>query len=486
MDRHHSTLFGKIFGVLFAVSFLVMATSTFAATAASFSSYENEAARALLSETDSYAHLLKGKTSQQMGSFMGSLPLDDTRCTLIDKDGKVFYDNWADPSTMENHASRDEVAQARNQGQASVMRRSETMGSDTLYAAVQLNDGIVLRLAETRTSMASFLSGMTLQLGVSLGIIVFLSFLVSSLLTSRIIRPLRQIDLSHPLDNNVYQEMRPLLKRVDDQRCELERQNAELERAMEARREFTGNVSHEMKTPLQVISGYAELMQYGVVKPEDNARFAGLIVEEAGRMRELIDDVLTLSRLDEQGDRASDPVDLAPVCESVVDRLRPAAEERDIRIDLDVDKGLVVLGAQSLAQQLVYNLVDNAVRYNRDGGKVTVGLHKRTAAEVGAKPDARGVVALPGDAGLSAVAGASFAELSVSDQGKGVPEEYRTRIFERFFRVDASHSRETGGTGLGLAIVKHAVASFGGSVCVGDAEGGGARFVVLIPLAKKK
>lgn len=462
------TLFGKIFAVLFAISFVVMASSTFAATTASFSSYENEAENALLSQTNSFANLLKDKTDEERLAFLDKIPMADVRCTLIARDGTVLYDNWADPKKMGNHASRQEVVQALTQGSASTMRRSETVGQDTLYAAIQLDNGEVLRLAETRTSMASFLGGMTVQLGISLGVIVFLSFLASSLLTARITRPLRHIDLSHPLDNDVYQEMRPLLARVDEQRCELECQNAELERAMEARREFTGNVSHEMKTPLQVIGGYAELMEYGVVKPEDNARFAGLIREEATRMRELIDDVLTLSRLDEQGQQKLDPVDLSVVCRSVVDRLGSAAAEREMKIDLDVDDNVIVLGAASLAQQMVYNLVDNAVRYNREGGVISVSLRALTDVE-------------PTGAGASKAKGT--VELVVSDQGRGIPEEYRSRIFERFYRVDVSHSRETGGTGLGLAIVKHAVCAFGGQVSVDDAPGGGARFTVRIPLA---
>ena len=244
-----------------------------------------------------------------------------------------------------------------------------------------------------------------------------------------------------------------MLYRVDEQRRELKRQNAELERAVEARREFTGNVSHEMKTPLQVIGGYAELMEYGATKPEDNARFAALIRKEAAHMRGLIDDVLTLSRLDEQGDQSHDPIDLSGVCRSVISRLESTASERRISFSVSIEEGVVIYGAESLAQQLIYNLIDNAVRYNRDGGVVSVDLSK-------AKDEA---------------------VFTVSDQGKGIPEEYRERIFERFYRVDASHSRETGGTGLGLAIVKHSVASLGGSVTVGDAPGGGAKFTVTFP-----
>ncbi len=448
-----NTLFSKIFVVLFAISFAVMALSTLAATFASFSSYENEAESTLLAQTESCAKLLKGKSAAEIEESLQGYPLADLRVTLIQKDGTVLYDNWANASTMENHSQREEFIEAQESGTASLMRRSETIGSDTLYAAVSLDDGMVLRLAETRTSMGSFLSGMTLQLGICLGIIICLSFALSRLLTRRITRPLKEVDLTNPLDNDVYEEMRPMLYRVDEQRRELKRQNAELERAVEARREFTGNVSHEMKTPLQVIGGYAELMEYGATKPEDNARFAALIRKEAAHMRGLIDDVLTLSRLDEQGDQSHDPIDLSGVCRNVISRLESTASERRISFSVNIEEGLVIYGAESLAQQLVYNLIDNAVRYNRDGGVVSVDLRK-------AKDEA---------------------VFTVSDQGKGIPEEYRERIFERFYRVDASHSRETGGTGLGLAIVKHSVASLGGTVTVGDAPGGGAKFTVTFP-----
>ncbi len=453
IKQHRNTLFGKIFVVLFVISFAVMTLSTLAATLASFSSYENEAEDALLAQAESCAQLLDGKTAEEIEASLQSYPLADLRTSLISKDGTVLYDNWADASGMENHAQREEFLQAQESGKSTIMRRSETIGTDTLYAAVKLNDGMVLRLAETRTSIGSFLSGMTLQLGISLGLIIFLSFVFSRWLTHRIMRPLKEVNLTNPLDNDVYEEMRPMLHRVDEQRRELKRQNAELERAVEARREFTGNVSHEMKTPLQVIGGYAELMEYGATKPEDNARFAALIRKEAAHMRGLIDDVLTLSRLDEQGDQSHDPIDLSAMCRSVISRLETTAAERKITFKADIQDGITIYGAESLAQQMVYNLVDNAVRYNRDGGRVTVALNKTTD-------------------GIT---------LSISDQGKGVPEEYRERIFERFYRVDASHSRETGGTGLGLAIVKHSVASLGGTVSVDDAPGGGARFVVTFP-----
>ena len=217
-----------------------------------------------------------------------------------------------------------------------------------------------------------------------------------------------------------------------------------------------------MKTPLQVIGGYAELMEAGVVPAQDVPRFAGLIRTEASSMRTLIDDVLTLSRLDEQGagqgQEQGDPVDLAQVCRRVAERLTPRAQERGETIQLACRGSHIVRASASLAEQMVYNLVDNAVRYNREGGLVLVAVTSDDAN----------------------------VELEVSDEGTGIPPELRERVFERFYRVDASRSRETGGTGLGLAIVKHAVETMGGTVSIDDSPCGGARFIVKLPVFKQE
>ena len=447
------TLSSRMFAALFAFSFVAMLAATVAATAASYSSYESDAEMRLLSQAQQCAELLERQTDDAAQATLAWLPIADERVTLIAADGAVVYDNYADASTMENHGQRAEVVQAKESGQGVVMRRSETFGADTLYAAVQLDDGRVLRLAESRASLASFIGGAAWQLGVSLIIIFLVSFLLSRAVTRRVVRPLEGIDLSHPLENDAYAEVQPLLSRVDQQRRELEGQNAELQRAVTLRREFAGNVSHEMKTPLQVIGGYAELMEAGVVAADDVARTAGLIRAESESMRALIDDVLTLSKLDEaagDGERVS----LREVCERVVARLAPVAEEKGVSISPCCD-GSCVLGEPAAVEQMVYNLVDNAVKYSPTGGCVEVS---------------------------SAKAG-ELARLVVQDQGPGIPDEFKERVFERFFRVDSSRSRETGGTGLGLAIVKHAAESLGGTAHIEDVPGGGSAFVVECPLA---
>ena len=285
---------------------------------------------------------------------------------------------------------------------------------------------------------------------------VVVAYLIARLLTQRVVKPLGQIDLAHPDSENLYVEMQPLVDRLEDQRKELVSSNEELRRAANARREFTANVSHEMKTPLQVIGGYAELISNDMVPPEDVPRFAGLILSEAQSMRLLVDDVLTLSHLDEGTLVSADSpdVDLYDVAASAVYRLKPKAEDRVIFVS-GARNSAVVRGNVRLLEQAVYNLVDNAVRYTASDGTVRVRV----------------------------VRDGNDAVLTVDDNGQGIPEEYRSRVFERFFRIDDSRSRETGGTGLGLAIVKHTAEDHGGTTYVEESQWGGASFVIRIPLA---
>ena len=451
------TLSGKIFAILFAVSVVIMLASSIAATAASFYSYESEAEDLLLSQTSTYAKALDSYTVEGAVEKLESEHFVDTRCTLIAKDGTVLFDSYADPATMENHNDRQEVKAARESGSVTLMRHSDTLESFTLYAAALTHHGMVLRLSETRTSLASFISGMWWRLAIFLVCIFAVSLVASRWLTRKVTAPLRKIDLSSPLDNDAYEEIQPLLVRVDEQHRKLTRQNEELQRAVTMRREFTGNVSHEMKTPLQVIGGYAELIENGMAAPEDVQRFAGLIRDEAQALKVTVDDVLTLSRLDESVDGPSVPVCLAEICRRVSGRLEQTAAQRDVSFAFNVDKSVVIAGDESLVDQMIGNLCSNAIKYNKEGGVVLVEVHRDKERAV----------------------------LTVSDEGCGIPQELRERVFERFFRVDPSRSRQTGGTGLGLAIVKHAVEKLGGSIHIEDSDLGGAMFVVELPLAKE-
>jgi two-component system phosphate regulon sensor histidine kinase PhoR len=457
-----SSLARRIFIGMASFAVLAMVVFGIAAMTVFYYSYEHDAENRLADQTAQTAERVEGTSTVAAKQYLASLPWSSLRCTLIAKDGTVLYDNQADPASMGNHANRTEVQQAEESGQSSVARYSDTLGVDTVYAAKRLSDGTVVRLAQTRRSLIAFLGGLFLPLTVAAAGIIVVAFVLSRALTQRIMRPINQLDLTRPRENNVYAEMQPLLARIDEQQSELRRQNKELEAAVEARREFSANVSHEMKTPLQVIGGYAELIEAGMVSPEDTRKFAGLIHDEAKSMRTLIDDVLTLSRLDESalGQSEMADVDMAWLAEQVRQRLQSVADERQVTLAVEPasdERPLYVYGSETLLAETLYNLVDNALRYNHPRGSVTVSL-----------------------AGTTTHQGARV-QVWVADTGPGIPPEMRTRVFERFYRLEEGRSRETGGTGLGLAIVKHTVQRYGGSVRIEDNPGGGSVFVIDLP-----
>lgn len=313
----------------------------------------------------------------------------------------------------------------------------------------------MMQVPNSAAVMADFFGGdLTVCVVATLIVGVALAFAVSRALTVSIVRPLDEVDPADPWKVPVYAEMRPLLARIDSQQRTLRAQNEELARAESLRRDFSANVSHEMKTPLQVISGYAELMENGLVPPEDVPRFAGLIHQESQAMRALIDDVLTLSRLDELPPDAAviASVEVLSVAQRAAGRLTKLADERAISVQV---KGapVTVMGNEGLMEQMLHNLIENAIRYNDEGGHVWV--------EVDGSSE--GVT------------------VRVADDGPGIPEAKREKIFERFYRLEKSRSKETGGTGLGLAIVKHGAQRHGGTIEVGGKEGEGATFTLRFP-----
>ena len=451
------TLSGRLFAAFFSLSLSVLMVSVAAVVAASWTVYEGDAEQRLSSQAVATAQLLSQAGEDDAQAALESLTLADTRVTLVTGDGRVVFDNQAQAAAMPNHATREEIAAARPTGESAVLRRSETTGLDTLYVAVSVPESdYVVRLAEARTSLPSYLGRIAAPLAAILILALLLSLVFARFMARKIAKPLVDVDLDDPLACDAYAEVMPLLERVGVQKLELLQKNQELQSAVVMRREFTGNVSHEMKSPLQVIGGYAELIESGIASPEDVKRFAGLIGSEARSMRTLIDDVLTLSKLDEMQEDCSTLVDICAACGSAAARLSSAAESRGIRLTVQAEQPALVRGSASLAEQMVYNLIDNALRYGREAGRVEVAMD-----------------VLPGEA-----------RLVVSDDGPGVPPEARERIFERFYRVDSSRSRETGGTGLGLAIVKHAALSMGGSVQAGDSPLGGLAVTVRLPLAE--
>ena len=459
------SLSGKIFSGVLAFTLGVILVLGVVMTTIYYMSYEHDAeAELAASAQDAAAYLNASPTTANIPAleeqFAGL-----TRYTLIAADGQVLYDSAADPAAMENHAGRPEVREAGENGQAATMRFSDTLGTDTVYAAVKLDDGSIIRLSESRHSLLAFLGDMLVPVLVAVIVAAVLVFVLSKTLTRRIMKPIDALNFADPLENEIYEEMDPLLIRIDEQQRLLKQQNRELAQAENLRRDFSSNVSHEMKTPLQVISGYAELMKNDMVQPADRQKFAALIYDEAQTMRSLINDVLTLSKLDEsafENDGAT-AINLYAVAQRVAGRLSSFADDQGVRVRVE-GASACIAGSETLAEEMLYNLIENGIRYNHEGGLVTMKVGSECV-----------------EGGLANAAYQTV--VRVSDTGPGIPAELHDKVFERFFRVDKSRSKETGGTGLGLAIVKHAVMYHGGVIEVESAEGQGTTFVLRFPSA---
>ncbi len=494
--------------------------------------------------------------------YLSQLTAERCRLTWIAADGSVLYDTRTDAESLENHASRAEVSQALTTGTGESTRYSSTLMEKTMYYAQRLDDGTVLRISISRATVGMIAVGMIQPLLIVLIVALILSGLLARRLSRRIVDPLNSLDLEHPLDNDAYEELSPLLKRIHRQHVEIQTQLRELrektdeftqitgsmreglilldehgsilsinaaaqtlfgadaqcvgrdfltvERSHEIsaaiqaaagdghsevraeragrvyqfdisritsdgkllgtvilafditeqefaernRREFTANVSHELKTPLQGIIGSAELIENGMVKPDDLPRFVGHIHAEAARLVTLIDDIIRLSQLDEGDAMPTEPVDLLAVSQEAAENLHDAAAARDVTVSV-TGQPSVIPGVRRLLYEVVYNLCDNAIKYNRGGGRVDI-----TVAH---------------DAGGSSI--------TVADTGIGIAPEHQSRVFERFYRVDKSHSKASGGTGLGLSIVKHAVQYHHGRIELESTPGTGTTIRVVFPNA---
>lgn len=353
--------------------------------------------------------------------------LTATRITLTDSEGNVLYDSEAEPKDLENHSNRPEFIEAKQNGYGETVRFSETFSEQTFYCAIRLESGNILRAARTTDSVFLTMMSSFVLLGTLMLAILILEFFLVQIQTKKLIKPINELDLENPLKNVCYEELRPLLVRVDQQNRQIASQVEELKAAEAMRHDFSANVSHELKTPLMSISGYAELMMNGMVPEEKIAEFSGRIYHEASRLSTLVTDVIQLSRLDgKPSDLPFEVVDLYELAEDIVMHLQHAAEKKNIELRLE-GTSTAVDGVRQVLYEMLYNLADNAVRYTERGGKVQIFL-----GEQNGRPFYR-----------------------VEDNGIGIPKEEQKRIFERFYRVDKSHSRQTGGTGLGLSIVKH-------------------------------
>ena len=471
-------------------------------------------------------------TEQYGNAFLENVEADRFRVTWIDKDGTVLFDTQVDPNAMENHADREEIQEAFETGSGSAVRISSTLTEQTYYEAQRLADGTVLRISTNQASAWALMMDLLWPIILIAVLAIGLSLILARRMAKNIVEPMNNLDLEHPLSNDTYEELSPLLRRINQQHLQIDAQMRKLQRktdefiqitshmqeglvvldkethirsintaalrifqaeetcvgssffqvnrsnalrqaltdaldwghgsvmqelegriyrfdmssiqsngnllgavilavdvtesqnAEQMRREFSANVSHELKTPLQGIIGSAELLESGMVKPEDTSRFVGHIRKEASRLVNLIEDIIRLSQLDEGVELPAEQVDMLQLAEDVKEILAPSADEKQISISVS-GAGFTVMGVRRMLHEVVYNLCDNAIKYNVSGGSVTIHAENN--------------------------------RLVVSDTGIGIPAEHKDRIFERFYRVDKSHSKASGGTGLGLSIVKHAV-----------------------------
>ena len=394
----------------------------------------------------------RGAADLGMEYFEG-LDLGGCRISWIAADGSVLYDNMSDAESMENHLDREEVREAMETGRGESSRYSDTLTEKLSYQARLLPDGTVIRLAASQYTAWVLLMGVLQPLLVVVLLAVLLSLLLAYRLSARLVKPLNEVDLSDPLKNVEYEELRPLLSRIDSQHQQLKRDRDELEKNEEIRREFTANVSHELKTPLHSISGYAELLAKGMVRPEDVEKFSSKIYSESQRMTSLVEDIIEPIRISiGAGDMKREDVDLYLIARTAADSLSMAAKEAGVELKVSGESARVY-GVPQLLYGICYNLCDNGIKYNREKGRVEISVRN-----------------LEGEV-----------ELKVSDTGIGIPEESRERIFERFYRVDKSRSKAVGGTGLGLSIVKHAALVHRATIDIDSEPGSGTSFTLHFP-----
>lgn len=372
-----------------------------------------------------------------------------TRITRIAQDGKVLYDSSGDESTLDNHKDRVEVREALKNGVGEDIRMSNTVGKELYYYAVLLDDGTVLRVARNMDSLISTAIQIFPAMAVIAAIVLAFVYILGRWQTARLIRPINELDIEHPLDNEIYEELDPLLEAID-------KQNKEKDAVANMRKEFSANVSHELKTPLTSISGYAEIMKNGLVKPEDIQNFSERIYKEARRLITLVEDIIKLSKLDEESvELEKEEVNLYDMTREIVSRLSMQSSAKHVRMILE-GESVTYTGIRQILDEMIYNICENAIKYNHPGGSVSIWVGNTLEGP----------------------------KVSVTDTGIGIPKEHLERVFERFYRVDKSHSKEIGGTGLGLSIVKHGALLHQAKVSMDSTVGEGTRISILFSTRK--
>ena len=372
--------------------------------------------------------------------------IDNLRITVIDSDGKVEYDSNADIGSMDNHGNRPEVKQALKTGSGSAIRESGTLEKNTYYYAEKMNDGQIIRVAKEAGNLWQFGAQIFPIFLVVLILAIGVSLVVAKLLAKSLIKPI-ELMAQHLEDDKAtetYEEIQPFMDKIHSQ-------HKALKKSSKMRQEFTANVSHELKTPLASISGYAEIMKSGLVKPEDMKGFAERIYNEARRLITLVEDIIKLSKLDEGNVQLEkEEVDLYKLTREILTRLSPQAAKRKVHVEV-TGEPVEYVGIRQILDEMIYNICENAIKYNKEGGKLTVWVGNTLQGK----------------------------KVCVTDTGIGIPENETDRIFERFYRVDKSHSKETGGTGLGLSIVKHGAMLHGAKIHVDSKLGEGTKIELI-------
>ena len=538
----------KIFQAIFSVALVVLFASIGIATSFLYDYYNTSQIKRLKAELSLVADTVNKIGIEYFENFDSTM----FRFTVVDTDGTVLYDTQVDAEEMDNHAEREEIAEAFKNGTGSSVRKSSTSTEKTFYEATLLENGDVLRVSVSQLTVGALVVSMLPAIIAIIVVAAAVAGVLSHAMSKKITEPLMQLDLEHPSENSTYEELNPILNKIHGQHKQiflhmeaLRRKSDEFEQiissmneglvlldehgmvismntaakrifdvkkdikgsdfllvdltskmskaiwnalagnhseyteersgneyqfninsivsdgkvlgavilafditdrafAQRNRQEFTANVTHELKTPLQSIIGSAELLENGLVKPEDTVRFVGNIRKEATRLVSLINDIIRLSQLDENNEPATETVDLTEVAKEVVEVLAVSAEKKNVELSVE-GENQTIFGVRRYIYEIIYNLCDNAIRYNTDGGKAKIKIYKENGHAV----------------------------VSVKDTGIGISPEHHSRIFERFYRVDKSHSKETGGTGLGLSIVKHAVQYHGGKVTLDSVVGKG-------------
>lgn len=393
------------------------------------------------------------ETTNEMQQIGKQMRQRGVRMTIVEQDGTVGYDNVAQISSMENHKDRPEIARAFERGEGSLVRKSETLSRNTFYYAALLEDGRVMRLAKDAGSVYSILQSALPGLILMLLVLVGMSVVIAHFLTKRLIAPIERLaaNLDESNDEADYEELTPFVTTI-------RKQHQDIMKSARMRQEFTANVSHELKTPLTAIMGYAELIESGMASEEDVSGFAHGIRKSAARLLTLINDTIRLSEMDDgNANMVVECLNLYEMAEHCVGMMEMSAARHQVMMGFK-GKECFVEGDRQQLEELLYNLCDNAIRYNNEGGHVTVEVY----------PEGEGAV------------------LTVRDTGIGIPKEHQERIFERFYRVDKSRSKSTGGTGLGLAIVKHIVNGFHAKLSLKSQVGQGTEIKVFFPGIKQE